>query len=64
MPEPTPKELVERLRSQHTALAGWVEVAERAHQVVETSHQVQITALTNLLEDCRRTLGELERRLP
>jgi hypothetical protein len=62
--EPTPKELVDRLRVQHTALSGWVTAVERAREVELSSHRVQITVLTNLLEDCRRTLGELERRLP
>jgi hypothetical protein len=63
MTKPTPIELVERLRGQHTALAGWLSTVEQAREVELTSHQIQITMLARLLDECRRTLAELEARL-
>jgi hypothetical protein len=57
MPEPTPKELVARLESQQRALIAWA-------QASRDQHQDQMTLLALLVDAMRKTLAELEARLP
>jgi len=57
MPELTPKELVARLESQQRALIAWA-------QASRDQHQDQMTLLALLVDAMRRTIAELEARLP
>jgi acyl-CoA reductase-like NAD-dependent aldehyde dehydrogenase len=58
MSDPTdPKQILQQLREQHRALVDWAQLSER-------SRDLQITLLASLVESMRRTLAELEARLP
>jgi hypothetical protein len=63
-PEPTLKELVERLRSKYVAIAVWMSAEDGVHQAAARSHEVQLTVMADLLADSLRTLEQIERRLP